>query len=138
MSASWAELRSLCTYYDMTTVAAFPNLDFALLEHFLCLNIAEQSAITLLMTLLDCSYETELCSKLLEAFFFSCLCEAIIHVSPLIVLAIGSSSKVLSSCANTLKFLEPELSVLLLIVGSVLEDGSDLLKTILLCTRSEI
>ena len=41
MSACWADLRSLCANYDVTTVAALPYLHLALLEHLSSLDVLE-------------------------------------------------------------------------------------------------
>ena len=53
MRAGGANLRSLCSYYDMTAVATFPYLNLALLEHFLSLNVVQKCTITLFVALLD-------------------------------------------------------------------------------------
>lgn len=53
MAAGRAYIRSFCTYYDMTAIAAFPNFDFALLKHLSSLNIIEQSAIAFFELLFD-------------------------------------------------------------------------------------
>jgi hypothetical protein len=59
---------------------------------------------------------TEFSGKCLEALFLSGLCEAVVHIGPLIVLALSSVLKVPSGVADTLKLLEPELCMLLLVV----------------------
>ena len=134
MSAGWADFRSLCAYYDVTAVAAFPHLHLTFLEYFLRLHIAKEGTVTLFVTLFDGCHKAELRCQSGEAFLFGCLCEAFIHVCPFIVLAFSGSSKVLSCGTDAAKFLKPHLSVLLLIVCSLLEDSGYLLETVLLCT----
>ena len=138
MSAYRADLRSLCSDYDMSAVAAFPDLDFALLENSCSLNVVEESSVSLLMLLLDCCNEPELDGQILESFFLSCLGKAFVHICPLEVLAVSSCREVSLCIADALKFLEPHLSVLFLIICSMEEDGCDLLETFLLCYGCKI
>ena len=74
-----------------------------------------------------------------DAFCLCSLGKAIIHVCPLVVLASGGICQVLRCIANAIvQFLVPHLGMFFLIVGSVLEDGCYLLKTIFLCTGCKI
>ena len=117
----------------MTAVAAFPYLDLALLEYLLGFDIPEQCTVALLVTLLDCSYKAELCCQLSEAFLLGCLCKAVVHVCPLVVLTCGCSCKVLCCITDALQLLEPHLGMFLLVVGSCLEQCCYLLVAVLLC-----
>ena len=114
-----ANLRSLCTHNDVTAVTALPNLHLALCENFLSLNIVKQCAIALLMMLLDSSYHSEFCCKLCKAFFFSGLCEAFVHIGPLVVLAFSGCCKVCGGVADAVKLFKPNLSVLFLVVSGL-------------------
>ena len=67
MRANGAYLGSLGADDDMTAVAAFPNLDLALLEHLRGLEIVEERAIPRLMLLFDGGYAAELLGQLGEA-----------------------------------------------------------------------
>ena len=96
MSAYRADIRSLGADNDVSAVAALPDLDLALLEDLLGLNVLEQLAVALLMGLLDCSHAAELFGKDMEALCVSGLGETVIHVGPLVVLTLGSSLQVLS------------------------------------------
>ena len=51
MRADRADFRRLFTYYNVTAVPAFPNLDRALLKYFLVLHVFQQGAIPLFMML---------------------------------------------------------------------------------------
>ena len=100
--ASRAHFRSLRTYYDMTAVTALPYFHFALLKHSSRLNVVEQCAIALLMTLLDSCYEAEFLCQLVEAFLVSGLRKAFVHIRPFVVLAFCSILKVLCGSANAI------------------------------------
>ena len=63
-----ANLRSLRTYNDMSALATLPNSYLALSKYLLCLYVVQQRTITLLMTLLNSCYATELLCQLIEAF----------------------------------------------------------------------
>lgn len=138
MSAYRADFRSLCSDYDMTAVAAFPNLDFALSEHFLRLHIMKQRSVTLFVMFFDGCDSTEFSSEFRESFLFSSISKTGIHVSPLIVFTISGSTEIFSSSADSVQFLEPHFRVLFLIIGSLLEKSGNLLKAILFCLRSKI
>ena len=58
--------------------------------------------------------------------------KALVHIGPLIVLAVGCGTQVLGCIAYTLQLLEPEFGVLLLIIGCLLKDCSYLLKALFL------
>ena len=138
MCTNGADLRSLGANYDMTAIAALPHLHFALLEDSSSLDVLQQSTIALLMTFLDDGYQTELGSQFVETFLFGSLCETFIHVGPFVVLAIGSMLEVLGGIADAAEFLEPQLGVLLLVVGSLEEKFGNLLITLLLGYGSKI
>ena len=133
MSADGAHLGSLCSDDDMAAVPAFPNLDLALGKDFLSLDVLEECSVTLFVMLLDSTYHTELSCKSRESFFLSGLGKAFIHIGPLKVLAVSCSCEVSSSIADTVKFLEPELCVLLFVVSSLKEECGNLLEAFLLC-----
>ena len=115
----------------MSAVAALPDLDLALLEDLLCLDVGEQLAVALLVGLLDCSYAAELLGEDVEALCVSGLGEAVIHVGPLVVLALSGSLQVLRGRADSAELLEPELGMLLLVLCSLEEQGCNLLYIIL-------
>ena len=117
--ANGANLRSLCTHNDVTAVTALPNLNFALCENFLSLNIVKQCAIALFMVLLDSSDYSELCCKLCKAFFFSGLCKTVVHIGPLVVLAFSGCCKVCCGVTDAVKLFEPNLGVLFLVVSGL-------------------
>ena len=87
MIAGWADLWSLCSNDDVSTVSAFPYLNIALLEDRESLDILEKCSVSLFMMLLNCCYKTESSCKLNKAFLFSCLGKSFIHICPLVVLA---------------------------------------------------
>ena len=90
------------------------------------------------MTLLDGAYHSELSCELRETLLFCSLCKAFVHVCPLEILAVGSCCEVSCSIADSLEFLEPHLSVFLLVISCLEEDRSDLLEAFLLSLRCEI
>ena len=56
MGASGTDFGSGGAYHDMATVAAFPNLDFALCKDFCHFDVAQKCAITLLVMTLNGGY----------------------------------------------------------------------------------
>ena len=76
MSAYRAHFRCLCAYYDVTAVSALPNLNFALSENFLSLNVLKESSVSLFVMLLDCAYHSELSCECRETLCFSCLAKS--------------------------------------------------------------
>ena len=138
MGAYGAYCGSLLTHHDMSAVAAFPHLHLALGKHLLRLDVVEQRTIALLVPLLDGSHHAELLGQQREAFLVGRLCEAIVHVCPLIVLALGSSQQVVCCGAYAAQLLEPKLGVFLLVVGCAGEDFRHLLQSLLLGHRGEV
>ena len=133
MHTGGAQFRCLDTNDNVTAVTALPNLDFTLLKDLSGFYILQQCTLTLLVVLLNSGNQTELCSQLLEALSFGGLCESGIHVGPLVVFALCSIQQVLGGTGNTvMQFLEPHLCMLLLVISSFQEQGSNLLKSTLL------
>ena len=58
MRAYRTNFRCFLAYYDMTAVAAFPYLHFALLKYFLRFHIMKQSTVALFMMFFDLRYHT--------------------------------------------------------------------------------
>ena len=140
MVADGAYFRSILADHDVTTVAALPDALIVAREDDTTLDVAHELLVALLVMLLDSTYHTELSSDLLEAFLLSFLSHTGIHVGPLVVLTGSSSLEVALRILDvtTLEILEPELSVLLLVVGCLLEDSSDLLVAVLAGLACEI
>ena len=88
--------------------------------------------------LLDGADLAELLGQLGEAFFFGRLREALVHVSPLEVLAVCGILEVLRRGADALKLAQPHLGVVLLVCRRFAEDLGDLLEAFLLRHRCEI
>ena len=140
MLADGANLGSLRTNNDVSAVAANPDGITVAAEDESILDVLQQLAIALLVSLLDGSDSAELVGDLCEAFLLSFLSHVGVHVSPLVVLAVSGSLEVLA-CALEIaafKILEPQLSVLLLVLSGLLEDSSDLLVAILASFACEI
>ena len=138
MVAGGADLGSLCADDDVPTVAALPDLDFALRENLGRLDIVQQCAVALLMVLLNGGDEAELLRELMEALFIGSLGKAVIHIRPLVVLALGGGDQILGGIADAGKLLEPELGVLLFILGGLEEERGYLLIALLLRDACEI
>ena len=138
--ANWANLWSLLAYYDVTAVRALPDAIAITRENYLVLNVLQELAITLLVVLLNLSYHLELSGNLVEALLTSLFSHAFVHLCPLAMLTLGSSQKVLFCTLDgtALQVLEPQLSVLLLVGSSLLEDVSYLNITILLSLACEV
>ena len=138
MVAGGADLGSLCADDDVPAVAALPDLDFALRENLGRLDIVQQCAVALLMVLLNGGDEAELLRELMEALFIGSLGKAVVHIRPLVVLALGGGDQILGGIADAGKLLEPELGVLLFILGGLEEERGYLLIALLLRDACEI
>ena len=86
--------RCFCSYHNMSTVTAFPNLDLALFKHLRSFNIFKKCTISLLVMLLNLSYSSEFCCKFRKTFFLSCFSKTFIHICPLIIFAFSSSCQI--------------------------------------------
>ena len=138
MCADGAELRGLGADNDVAAVTALPNLNLALLKDLLGLHVVQESAVSVLVALLDGCNAAELGSKLLEAFFFSFLGHTVIHIGPLEVLALSGVEKILGGIAQLTQLLEPKLCMLFLVLCGLQEQLSNLLKSSLLSHGSEL
>ena len=74
--------RSLCSYYNMSTVTTFPHLNFTLFKYLCSFNILKECTISFFVVLLNLTYCPEFCCKLCEAFFLSCFSKIFIHICP--------------------------------------------------------
>ena len=130
MVADGADLRGVLADDDVSAVAAFPDREVIADEDDAFLDVVQELAVALLMVLFDGSDHAEFRGDLLEAFFIGDLGEAIVHVGPFVVLAFGRGEEVARGILDFAAFevFEPELGVLLLVVGGLLEDRGDLLK----------
>ena len=90
------------------------------------------------MLLLDLGNLLKQESDVIEALLTGINGHLSIHVSPLIVLALGSVVQVLHGVANAAQQLEPDLGMLLLVVGGLLKDLGDLDIAVLLGLGSKI
>ena len=106
MSANGANFRSLGANYDVTAVTAFPNLYFALSEYLSSFYIFQQSSVALFMMTFDFANSTEFSSQFREAFSFSGLGKAFVHVGPFVVFAFSSSQQVSRSIAQAAQLFE--------------------------------
>ena len=138
MGAHRACGRSLGADDDVAAVAAFPHLDFALLEHGGRFHVLEEGTVAFFMALFDGGDHAELLGEGGKAFSLGGLREVFVHVGPFVVLAVGGSLQVGSGVADTVEFLEPQLGVFLLVVGSLEEQVCNLFKTILLGATGEV
>ncbi len=81
-------------YTDVTAIATFPHCHSALAEHFVGLHIAQQRTVTLFMMLLNCGDSAELLCKLVETFLIGIAGKTVIHVGPLVILALCGMKQV--------------------------------------------
>ena len=138
MEADRTYLGGFCADNDMAAVTAFPDSNAALSEHFHSLHVLQQGTVALLVVLLDSAHSTELCGKFGESFLLGFLCHALIHIGPLMILALGGMEKILLGRADTAQRLEPEFSVFLFVFGCFQEYLGDLLIAVLFGYRCEI
>ena len=133
MVAHGAHLGSLFAHHDVAAVAALPDALVVAREHHFVLDVFEQLAVAFLVMALYLGYALKLNGNLFKALFAGLTGHAGIHVGPLEVFATSGGRKVLRRGfdATALEQFEPHFGVLLLVVGSLFKDGSNLLITIL-------
>ena len=133
MLAYRAELGSLLSDHDVTAVGALPDRIFLAGEYNALGDILKELPVTLFMSFLDRAHALEKECNLVESFFPGSLCEAVIHVGPLEVLAVGGIQEILLGRRHlsAVQELEPYLRVFLLVLGSLFEQLAYLDITIL-------
>ncbi len=133
MSTYRANLWSSLAGAYIATVGALPDDGLACLEYLLLLNIGQENLVTLLMLLLNGTNSLKELGNLLKAFLTGNLGKLRVHGGPLVVLSLSSSLQVLLSSAYAIMDeLVPDLGMLLLILGSLLEDVLNLHIAVLL------
>ena len=130
--AGRANLRRLLADHDMPAVAALPHLDLALGKDLRHLHIVQQGTVALLMVLFNGGYQAETLGQLMETFLIGGFGKAVVHIRPLVVLALSGGEKVFGGVTNAVQLLEPKLSVFLLVVSGFEEQRRDLLVAFLL------
>ena len=135
MVAGGADLRGLLAYDDVTAVAALPHLDLALGEDLRHLHIVQQGTVALLVVLFNGGDQAETLGQLMETFLIGSFGKAVVHIRPLVVLALSSGEKVFGGVANAVQLFEPQLGVFLLIISGFEEQCRDLLKTFLCVSK---
>ena len=138
MLAYGAKLGSLRTNYDMSAVAALPDLYAALFKYGLRLYVIEKCAVSLLVRLLDSRNAAHLLSKVVEALLVSLARHSVVHIRPLVVLALCCGDEVFCRRSKSAESLEPKLCVLLFVFCGLKEKLCYLLVARLLCNRCKI
>lgn len=93
-------LGKFCTNNNVTTVAAFPNLNFAPFKDRSSFDIFEKSTEAFFVVLFNFSNQEEFFSKLRGTLFFGCFGEFNVHICPFVVFIICSSFQVFGSITN--------------------------------------
>ena len=134
MFAYGADLGSRLAEMDMSTFTAHPHAVVVAREYDAFLNVLEECAVTLHVSLLDFANSLEETGDVAEAFLLGNCREVFVHVLIFPFLARSCIYEVLGSCGYTtiVEKFKPDFCMGMLIVGSLLEDSSDLLITILL------
>ena len=138
MSACRANFRRLGAYHQVTAVAAFPDLYFALFEDCGGFHVLQQSAVAFFVVLFDGSNHAELGGQFREAFLFGSFGEAFIHVGPFVVFAGSSSGQVGSGVTDAVQFLEPHFRMFFFVICGLQEECRNLLIAFLLGYGCEI
>ena len=131
MVADGTYVGGLVAILQVPAVAAVPDLDGGLLEDLVVLQVLQQLQVALVVRLLDLTHGGEEVSDAVEALLAGLFCHALVHAGPLVVLAFGGGHQVLGGGADATQLLEPELGVLLLVAGGLLEERGDLLEAVL-------
>ena len=138
MGAHGADLGGLLAHVDVAAVAALPDHVPVPGEHQAALHIGQQLAVAVLVLLLDLGHFLKQEGDVVEALLLGLLGHGGVHVGPLVVLAGGGGLQVLGGGADAAQQLEPDLGVLLLVGGGLLEDLGDLDIAVLLGLGGEV
>jgi len=90
------------------------------------------------MVLFNGGYQAETLGQLMETFLIGGFGKAVVHIRPLVVLALSGGEKIFGSVANAVQLFEPQLGVFLLIISGFEEQRRDLLVAFLLGLRCKI
>ena len=134
VSAGWANFWCFCTNNNVTTVAAFPNLNFAPFKDRSSFDIFEKSTEAFFVVLFNFSNQEEFFSKLRGTLFFGGFGEFNIYICPFVVFTICSSFQVFGSITNAKEFFIPHFGVFFFVVSSLQEKFCDLFKAIFFCS----
>ena len=92
MVAGRADLRRFLTDHNVTAVAALPHLDLALGEDLRHLHIVQQGTVALLVVLFNGGDQAETLRQLMETFLIGSFGKAVVHIRPLVVLALSGGT----------------------------------------------
>ncbi len=127
MGADGADLGRLLADVDVAAVRALPDAVAVAREDEPVLQVREQLAIPLLVLLFDGGDALKERGDMVEALFARLLCEFGVHFRPLVILALRGVEQVVRRRADAVvQQLEPDLRVLLLVVGGLLKERRDL------------
>ena len=135
--ADGAHLGGLGAHHDVAADTALPHGLAALFKYLLHPHVVQQLAVTLLMALFDGAHHAEPVGQVMEAFFVRVPGHPLIHIRPLIVLALGGGKQILGRGADVAQLLEPDPGMLLLVAGSLQEQLRQLLIALLLGHQRE-
>ena len=133
MRACRADLRRFRAHNNVSAIAAFPDLDLALGKNLGGFHVVKQRTVALLMVFFDRGDKAEFVRELMEALLIGGLGKTVVHVRPLVILALGGVKEVLRRIADAVELFKPELCMLLFVVGGFQEERGDLLVAFLLC-----
>src|SRR5574344_1908224 len=134
MCTHWANTRRLLSNHNVAAVSALPDYVAVFAEHALFRYVVEQLAVALFMCLFNCSNTFEQLCNRIEAFFVCCLCEACVHVGPLVVLAVRSCLKVFCSRFDSaVQQFEPQLCMLFFVRSGFFKNIRNLFETVFTC-----
>ena len=138
MSADRADLRGLLALDDRAAIAALPAVWPDANPDFASFDVLGELAVALFVVLLDLRDLGEEEGETVKTLGLRLLGEALVHVSPFLVLAGGGRKEIGGRIADATELLEPHLGVLLLVERGLLEDRRDLLVAVLLRAGGEV
>ena len=90
------------------------------------------------MMLFNGGYQAETLGQLMESLLVGGFGEAVVHIRPLVVLALSGGEKIFGGVADAVQLFEPQLGMFLLVIGGFKEQRRDLLVAFLLGLRCKI
>ena len=98
----------------------------------------QQGTVALLMVLFNGGYQAETLGQLMESLLVGGFGEAVVHIRPLVVLALSGGEKIFGGVADAVQLFEPQLGMFILVIGGFKEQRRDLLVAFLLGLRCKI
>lgn len=138
MEADRADGRGLFADVDVTAIAALPAVFADTFPDLAAFEVGEKFQVAFLVVLFDFGDTLELAGNSLKALGAGFFGKFAIHFGPFLVFAGSGGGEVFLGITDSAEMLKPKFRMFLFVIGGLLEESSDLLKTFLFRFRSEV